>query len=360
MLLRFGKLARALWRKLDALVGRLYSLDRTLEAMAARPFELHLELTNQCNANCIFCPYSFQERAIATMSDRVFEKALSDYVSQGGGSVLFTPIVGDALIDKRFLQRVHKARSYPEIDRITVITNAILAHRYGARKLIQSGLTQITISTAGFNEEMYQRVYRSKMYKQMRRNVIDLLEENRVAGGQVNIVIALRPDRSLEEVLEDADFQDILAYKPLIDFTWNYTSAGGRITRNMLSPQMRLRELRRKKESCVQLYNGPIVLPDGTVLACSCVAAMDAVNDLAIGNVLDSSLIEIWRSDRLRRIRSSFGTNDINVTCSKCDMYRNLELYRTREGRDRAQINRRRLSGEAVRRGPANLPFTGG
>ena len=207
---------------------------------------------------------------------------------------------------------------------------------------------------------MYQRVYRSKMYKQMRSNVIDLLEENHVAGGQVNIVIALRPDRPLEKVLEDVDFQDILAYKPLIDFTWSYASAGGRITLNMLSPQMRLRELRRKKESCVQLYNGPIVFPDGTVLACSCVAAMDAVDDLAIGNVLDSSLIEIWRSDRLRRIRSSFGTNDLNATCSKCDMYRNLELYRTRKGRERAQISRRRLSGETVRQAPAQQPFAGG
>jgi hypothetical protein len=53
------KVARVLRRKADALVGRLYPLQKTLDAMAARPFELHLELTDLCNANCVFCPYQF-------------------------------------------------------------------------------------------------------------------------------------------------------------------------------------------------------------------------------------------------------------------------------------------------------------
>jgi hypothetical protein len=42
-------------------------------------------------------------------------------------------------------------------------------------------------------------------------------------------------------------------------------------------------------------------------------------------------------------------------------MYRDLELYRTREGRQRAELNRKRLAGHVVRRTdrPANI-FAGG
>src|SRR5437879_12643984 len=98
-----NKIRRVLVRKAEALGGRLYSLDRTLEAMAVRPFELHLELTNLCNANCIFCPYQFQKREIQFMSDIVFEKAVADYIAIGGGSVGLTPIVGDSLIESKFL-----------------------------------------------------------------------------------------------------------------------------------------------------------------------------------------------------------------------------------------------------------------
>jgi sulfatase maturation enzyme AslB (radical SAM superfamily) len=76
--------ARVLARKSDALLGRLYPLQKSLDVMAARPFELHLELTNLCNANCVFCPYQFQTRKVEFMSDEVFQKAVGDYVRLGG------------------------------------------------------------------------------------------------------------------------------------------------------------------------------------------------------------------------------------------------------------------------------------
>src|SRR5947208_12438289 len=105
-------------RKAQSLAGRLVPLGPTLAAMALRPFELHLELTNLCNANCIFCPYQFQEREIQFMSDIVFEKAVTDYIAIGGGSVGLTPIVGDALIDPKFVARVKYLQSFAPIDRI--------------------------------------------------------------------------------------------------------------------------------------------------------------------------------------------------------------------------------------------------
>jgi radical SAM protein with 4Fe4S-binding SPASM domain len=141
-----------------------------------------------------------------------------------------------------------------------------------------------------------------------------------------------------------------LEHRPDVDFTWSFTSAGGRITREQLPPAMRLRVVRSRPEPCVQLYNGPMVLPDGTVIACGCVASMDASADLALGHVLQDNLADLWRADRLKGLRDSFGTDALNPTCRTCDMYRDLEVYRTGEGRRRAAISRRRGSGERVRR----------
>src|SRR5436190_3525476 len=126
-----AKARRVLHRKLDSLVGRLLPLKRTLSAMAARPFELHFELTNLCNANCVFCPYQYQTREVESMSDKVFDKALADFVRAGGGSVGLTPIVGDALIHPRFLSFVHRLRQEPRIDRIWLTTNGILLDKHG-------------------------------------------------------------------------------------------------------------------------------------------------------------------------------------------------------------------------------------
>ena len=355
-----GKAGRVLRRKADSLLGRLHPLEPTLEAMALRPFELHLELTNLCNAGCVFCPYQFQERETRFMSDEVFHKAVADFTAAGGGSVGLTPIVGDALIDPRFVERVRHLRAQPKIDRIWVTTNAILLDKHGIDEVLASGLTSITISTSGFEAESYRRIYRSTAYERHRRNVLALVERNRTLPEPLTVTIGLRTDRPLDVVMRDPDFQPILAHQPDVDFTWSFTSANGRITREALPSGMRLRVVDSRRETCVQLYNGPIILPDGTVMACSCVAAMDAVADLGIGNVLEQDLLEIWRSDRMRKLRASFGTPELNPTCAGCDMYRGLELYRTSEGRERARLNSERAGGTFHRRGKPRGAFGGG
>ncbi|HKW18038.1 MAG TPA: radical SAM protein [Terriglobales bacterium] len=355
------KVTRVLTRKADAFLGRIYPLQKTLDAMASRPFELHLELTNLCNANCVFCPYQFQQRQTQFMSDEVFGKAIGDYVATGGGSVGLTPIVGDALIDPKFLDRVRYLRSLPQIDRIWLTTNCILLDKFGIDAVLQSGITALNVSTAGFDQEMYRRVYRNASYQRMRSNVLELVSRNADLGSPVAITIALRPDRPLKSVLADPDFQPILAHHPQLDFTWSFTSAGGRITREILPASMKLRTVASRRESCVNTYNGPIVLPDGTVLGCNCVAAMDATKDLSIGNILQTSLADIWAGEEIRRLRSSFGTAGLNSTCANCDMYRDLEFYRTRDGRRRGALNIARAGGSIIRtETTAARPFSGG
>ena len=355
------KIARYALRRGEVLLGRFYPIEKTLEAMALRPYELHLELTNLCNANCVFCPYQFQTRSTQFMSDEVFEKAVSDYVRCGGGSVGLTPIVGDALIDPRFLERVRYLRSRPEIDRIWLITNAILLDKHGVDNVLNSGISAITISTSGYDEATYKRIYRSTAYQRHRRNVQELVELNSKRADPIPITIGLRVDRPLRDVMKDPDFQPILKHHPGIDFTWSFTSAGGRITREALPAGMRLRVVSSRKEPCVQLYNGPIVLADGTVMACSCVAAIDATQDLGVGNVLEGELSSIWTSPRVKQLRDDFAAGTLGKTCASCDMYRAPDLYRLSEGRMRADINRRRHSGEIVHRGDRpEGPFAGG
>ncbi|NQT15650.1 MAG: radical SAM protein [Planctomycetes bacterium] len=348
--------------KLDAMVGRLFSLTNTLEGMVLRPFELHLEFTNRCNANCVFCPYQFQQRATGFMSDEVFEKAVGDYVNANGGSIGLTPIVGEALLDPKFLDRVQYLRSLPQIDRILLTTNGILLDRFGIEAILTSGLSSINISTSAFDKASYARTYRSPAYERMRRNVTELVEENARLGNRVELSICLRSDRPLDEVLRYPDFQAIRKHRPNIDFAWNYRSVGGRITSDMPPKQMQFRKSPPKREPCVNLFNGAMVLYDGTVIACGCLAAMDASEDLGIGHVLEGSLQEIFTGERMQHLRAQFGKGGpLNQTCDACDAYYPPDSYRTRDGRKRAELNRKRFAGQVVHREErVRGPFSGG
>jgi MoaA/NifB/PqqE/SkfB family radical SAM enzyme len=359
-----NKVKRVLTRKLDAFLGGcFFDLEEVLKSMASRPYELHLELTNACNANCIFCPYQFQKRTKEIMSDEVFFKAVDDFVANQGGSVGLTPIVGDALLDPKFMERVRYLRSIPAIDRIFLTTNAIFIDRYGSKEILTSGLTSINISTASFNRDNYEKIYRSSAYDRMKKNVTQLVMDNYEMGSPVNICIGLRTDRQLSKVTEDSDFQPIRQFVSDIDFTWSFTSASGRISQHQLPKSMKLHTSPKKREPCVNLFHGPIVLSNGEVLACGCVAAMDAAPDLLIGSILKENLIEIYTSNLMHQLRNQFNSDGLplNNTCSKCDMYRNLEFYRTSEGRKRATMNRKRLSGNVVsRQEKATNIFNGG
>lgn len=358
----FYKAIRVIKRKMGAFWGSIfYSTNKALSAMECRPYELRLELTNLCNADCIFCGYQFQKRKTEVMSDEVFLKSVNDFVSIGGGSVSLTPIVGDPLLDPQFLNRVKYLRSLPQIDRINVTTNGILLHKHGIDNILKSGLSSITLSTAGFDEKMYQRVYRSNSYEEVKRNSLALLKKNAALEDPTSIVIALRSDRPLKDVLKDPDFQPILNFNPIIDFTWAFTSVGGRITRDILPEVMRLKVIPKKNKPCENLYNGPVVLSDGTVIACFNVAAMDSMEDLGIGNILESNLREIWEGNRLKEIKNSFGKSTLNPTCANCDAYKSRELFRTSEGRLRASLNRARHNGKVVfRKTKFDVPFGGG
>ena len=106
---------------------------------------------------------------------------------------------------------------------------------------------------------------------------------------------------------------------------------------------MRFRKVPPKKETCGSLYNGAMVLIDGTVVACACIAAMDAVPDLPIGNVMENGLLEIFTSEANRQLREQFhdsGTLD-PMLCLSCDAYQHCERYRTKEGRIRASLNQK-------------------
>jgi MoaA/NifB/PqqE/SkfB family radical SAM enzyme len=346
------KISKAVLRKVDSLAGSMmFDLKQTLSAMALRPFELNLELTNICNANCVFCCYQFQKTAHGVMSDAVFYKAVHDFASIAGGSVGLTPMVGDPLVDPNFLDRIRYMRSLPQIDRIFLTTNGILLDKFGIKEILTSGITSIDISTSGFDEVSYKRIFRSSAYKRMKTNVLQLLDENAKLGHQVNISIGLRTDRPINLVMKDPDFQPILRHKPHVDFTYFFGTAGGRITPELLFPNMRLRRTREKHEACANLYNGPIVLPDGDVFACACYDAMDAVTDLKIGNILEESLSGIYSGLLMSQLREQFSSgNCLNRTCANCDSFQGLDLYRTKEGRVRARLNLLRKSGQVVHR----------
>lgn len=334
-----ARASAALWKSLPLADREIFEL---------RPFHLVLEFTNLCNADCVFCPYSQQKRPHEHMSEAIFTKAVSDYVAMGGGSVDLTPTVGDALIHPKFVQWVRYLRAIPQIDRITLTTNGILLGRHGVEQVLDSGLSRINVSLAGFDRQMYRRVYRTDAYRKVLENVRQLLAANHARREPVAIFLCLRPDRSEEEVLAAPDLQPLLKYRPNIRFAGTFSRSGGQI--DTLPDGMDLAPVTTatKSEPCRATYTALVVRSSGDVQVCGCEASINA-DALVVGNVEADSLEAIWRGELLRRLRDSFRDGTLNRNCSKCDFYYQPPGFHTPEMRRMAKATRRRHSGEIVR-----------
>ena len=292
---------------------------------------LQLELTNICNANCVFCAYQYQERPTGLMSMELYRRLVAEYDEWGGGDLILTPTVGDVLICSDLIERIQYARSKQNIKDIYFTTNMIMLDRFNIVDLVRSGVSMVTVSLAGFDENMYQRVYRSKMYQRVILNIKAFAKQNNADGRPVDLKISLRPDVPVLNLFKGKDFEEISALVDAsnIGTSFAFDNWGGKITASNLIGTMRLRRpaiFRRPRISvCAQLYSGVCVFWDGRVGACGC-RDVNA-SELIIGDANVSTLRDIWSGYEIKKLREEFMTDKVPNICKNCTHYTNMSTF---------------------------------
>lgn len=331
-----------LYTKFEYELENLYALskypfakNRLLERMARSIQFVSIETTNICNANCVFCAYQYQERTTGVMTTALFNKIVDEYAEIGGGDVSLTPTVGDPLVDPDLLERIQYARSKPEITSLGLYSNMISLKRFGAEQLVASGLTGLVVSMSGFDEAMYRRVYRSKMYPKVLENIKAFARANNKAGRPVDFAIDMRVDRPLLEVFASDDYKEVadLVGAESIGVKFAYDNWAGKVSQDELLGTMRLRKpphFRRPRISpCTEMYSGPMIYWDGKVGACGC-RDVNA-SELIVGDANKSHIADIWFGEQIRQLREEFLTPKVRDICKQCTHYNNLSLYLRRD-----------------------------
>jgi MoaA/NifB/PqqE/SkfB family radical SAM enzyme len=301
---------------------------------------LRVETCNICNANCILCAYKYQKRKKIIMSENMFNKTIKDYSAMGGGNLMLIPVVGDPLLDPYILSRIHYARQFSNIKTISTITNCINLHEVGTKNLLTSGINSIIVSTSGFDLELHEKIYKSKKAERAKYNLIELLIVNRDLGYPCEIKIGLRTCQSLKEVMSDKEFREIVELSDEVDINYYFEDWSGAIKQSDLLNGMKLRPfsllILRRKAPCWMLYGSLHILSDGTVAMCGC-QELEGDSDLVLGNIMDSSLADLYRSEQAKMIRKNWlNGNKIPDVCGKCRNYSPISFGMLKETRIKA------------------------
>ena len=328
-------------KKLSVFIREFYFALRPDALLLEKMQKLHsltIEVTNICNANCVFCGYQYMLRQKQVMNDEIYNKTIAQFDRNGGGNLSLTTVVGDPLLDPKFLDRIRYARSFKNIKKITAITNCINLNVIGAKELLLSGISEIGISMTAFSPEMYQRVYRNSQYVKMKENVLDLLRMNKELRRPVKIHIYLRIDKLFQEIRDLPGFTEVISLADSVETNSYFDSWDGRIKQHDLPARMRLRPRWYKTfmhtVPCSMMYSGVGVLVDGTVTVCPC-RDLNGDSELVIGNIHQEDLSTMFYSDKLEGIRNRWcsgkGIPDICRDCSHYNPYSHMMLKEVRE-----------------------------
>ncbi len=284
------------------------------------PTGLGIEVTNLCNANCVFCAYQYRQRPTTSMSYEMFKSAMNQYVALGKDKtgIGLTPVVGDPLVDRDLVRKIEYARSISQIHNIHMTTNAILLTRELFDRLVDAGLNMMTISMSGFDSKEYERTYRNNQYANVVKNLRVIARSDRFK--KCKIEIGLRTSSLFPWLKKEyCEFRS-LGFK--ISRNWFFDNWSGKIKENDLHGMMFLRPERKSKRiPCTILYKGPHVLADGTITACGC-RDLEGTSELRLGNLRENFMAQILSGGKLEGLRQRFLAGDLPDVCRDCKYYK--------------------------------------
>lgn len=217
MLLRKHKLSV---KKLLNLVICYFSYITKRDKSAIFPFAISFELSNECNANCVFCRtetgqiYNQNPNDTTFVAKGVMPYELYTQVIDEAKQHLLMAILyvnGEPLIYKQLYAAIQYASQNNVASMIA--TNGILLNEESIQKLIKSDVDFIKVAISGFSQESYARQVRYGSVDKVKSNLQSLQAENITNGNKTIVMIDfIKYDYNVHEILPAKEFCDRLGF----------------------------------------------------------------------------------------------------------------------------------------------------
>lgn len=260
--------------------------------------KVYLEITNNCNLNCHFCPQNKRSAKNISLSElNIVLKKL-----EGVTEYLYLHVLGEPLLHPNIDEIIDIAANYFKIN---ITTNGYLIKRIQDNKNIR----QLNISLQSFNE------INNKSLEEYMHDIflaIELLK--------THTYICLRlwiKNKNTEEILryinnkynKDISYQNKLSNIKLeenvfLSFQEEFVWPNIKNDRKYLTG------------TCYALKDHIAILVDGSVIPC----CLDSEGIIKLGNIYEDTIADIQSSDRYQKMLSSFKDNKkCEELCQTCN-----------------------------------------
>ena len=312
------------------------------------PGALLIDITNRCNAKCVWCPNPDLSN-LGAMDMDLYHKIIDDYGTRGG--VVTFGTFGEPLMDKHIRERIEYLNQYPKIHKIEVLTNGFFLNDKIVPALLENRVG-VDISLDELDKETFEDVKKMN-FDIVRNNIVSFLEANENAKQPVPINIRIKTMKTVEETMEQELFKIIAKHDcsvVLNSIDDNIISNwAGKLDKDAFMQKYHLTSKREtrfthkrfnqmNKAPCAQLWKWMVVYWDGSAVLC----CADMFSQTAVGNLQSNSIREVWNGPVMKDLRKKMIDRkrfEIPI-CQDCDIHlswHNLNDYYDKGGKFRSQ-----------------------
>ncbi|MBI4064656.1 MAG: hypothetical protein HY401_10210 [Elusimicrobia bacterium] len=290
--------------------------------------QYYIELVNQCNAECIFCPYPIlrdQGKPQTSISDEFFDQTLALINSEKRSYVSLTPTTGEVFMNPRWDYYLQRILDLDFVEDVHFYSNAALLNAKNREKFFEMrhlDKMSIAFSTGGADRETYQLMFGKDLFSHVERNINDFLRhlsQNEMTI-PVSIDIKMPKDRRLAVAIGQSVYNQCEYPYAFVKIRNTFDTFGGLIQNQNIEEMAGVTPSQRKKP-CHYL-NDIRFAANGEVWLCGCVISeLPDHEELKVGHLgQDKDLTQIRAKQRT--VQDNWrNKGDVPYTCRKCTWY---------------------------------------
>ena len=274
--------------------------------------EIRFEVTNRCDAVCVFCPRDSQTRKQGVMDMDLYKKLLDEAIAWGDVSFVSLENFGEPFLDPHLFERAKYAKDRGMY--LATISTGSLLHRRDAMNQTLEYFDKIRFSYYGITKDVYEGLQVNLNFDTVTKNINDLIEAKAKSGSKLRIEMyfLLMPEN--EHQMEDW----LKIYEPLVDAVsvWKpHNWSTGRDYRELDVGN---------KVSCGRPFNGPLQIQwDGKIVPC----CYDYNSEIVLGDSNKETLEEFVAGENYEKFKDAHRDGEFfkYPFCDSCDQLNKRE-----------------------------------
>lgn len=291
------------------------------------PYTIYIEPTRLCNLKCYYCMHSSRNvpngelektgYVLKNMDMLMYEKLVSDInnFNPQPKRIVFSGL-GEPLMNKKLPEMIKLLRNTGYMNRIDIITNAVLLSYDVSDKLVEAGVSRIQISIQGLDDIQYFKNCGVEVnFKKLVDNIRYFYEHKKQSEIYIKII-----DDELKTVEDKERFFDIFGdicdsifIEHLIVLEQQMGDHGGKVDSSL---NINNEKITFSNCCTVPTYHLQIGV-DGDVFPCPIVGLP---RSFAIGSIVFNNLSEIWKGEKRKNLILQMLKGDKNniPVCGSC------------------------------------------